>query len=126
MPCGRERGGYTTACLRKFVSGSRKNCELKLPGRKSHQGHMSGTLTRKLLHTLIFSTLIAASAFGQVSAQNGPAPNYGNESPQHQHDSGQSRQSMGDMQMDSPMSLQLPSPHDSSGTSWQPASVTVP
>jgi hypothetical protein len=77
---------------------------------------MSGTLTRKLLRTLVFSTLVSVSAFSQVSALS--------TLPQDQNDT-QHSQSMGGMQMQQSMALQLPSPHDSSGTSWQPASVTA-
>jgi hypothetical protein len=77
---------------------------------------MSGTLTRKLLRTLVFSTLVSVPAFSQVSALS--------TLPQDQNDT-QHSQSMGGMQMQQSMALQLPSPHDSSGTSWQPASVTA-
>jgi hypothetical protein len=69
---------------------------------------------------------VSFSAFGQVSTQNSLAPNQDSGMPQHQHDQGQDRQSMEDMQMERSMSRQLPSSHDSSGTSWQPSSVTLP
>src|SRR6478672_354704 len=44
----------------------------------------------------------------------------------HDHDMGQSspQPSMAGMNMDEHASSDLPSPHESSGTSWQPASVT--
>lgn len=44
----------------------------------------------------------------------------------HDHDMGQSspQHSMAGMNMDEPASIDLPSPHEGSGTSWQPASVT--
>jgi len=69
---------------------------------------------------------VSFSAFGQVSTQNSLAPNQNSGMPQHQHDQGQDHQSMEDMQMERSMSRQLPSSHDSSGTSWQASSVTLP
>src|ERR1700741_4585991 len=84
---------------------------------------MSGTLTRKLLRTLVFSTFVSVSAFSQVSALS-TLPQDQNGSSQDQHDT-QHSQNMGGMQMQQSMALQLPSPHDSSGTSWQPASVAA-
>ena len=82
---------------------------------------MSGTLTRKLLRTLVFSTLVSVSAFSQVPALSNLPQDQNGSSPE-QHDT-QHGQSMGEMQMQQSMALQLPSPHESSGTSWQPASV---
>lgn len=87
---------------------------------------MSGTPTRKSFRTLIFCTLVSLSLFGQVSTQNSLAQNQTRGMPQHQPGMGQSRQSMQDMQMEASTTLELPSPHDSSGSSWQPASVTLP
>jgi len=85
---------------------------------------MSGAPTRKSLRALIFSTLISVSAFGQSSAQNSLPQNHEFGTGQHQHDMGQGSRNTEEMRMDPSVTLQLPSPHDSSGTSWQPASVT--
>jgi len=56
-------------------------------------------------------------ALSAASAQEAP----------HSHDMGQSpgQHDMAGMKMDDHASFQLPSPHDGSGTSWQPASVTA-
>jgi hypothetical protein len=46
--------------------------------------------------------------------------------PPHHHDMGQGspQDNMAGMNMDKHASVELPSPHEGSGTSWQPASVT--
>ena len=86
---------------------------------------MSGTPTRISLRALIFSTIMSLSAFGQTPERY-LSQNQNSGTPQHEHGAEQDHKSPEDMQMEESIALQLPSPHDSSGTSWQPASVTVP
>jgi hypothetical protein len=65
---------------------------------------------------LCLIAILLAPAFAQTAPSSPPHA--------HQETSPQQDTSMAGMQMDEPMDSRLPSPHESSGTSWQPASVT--
>jgi hypothetical protein len=66
---------------------------------------------------IVFALSLALSTAGSAQ-ESGTAP--------HDHDMGQSspQHNMPGMNMDEHASFELPSPHEGSGTSWQPASVT--
>ena len=88
---------------------------------------MSGTFSRKLSLTLTVSLLLSLGALGQTqTAHTDLSQDQGTSSApaQDQQNMGQHSHNMGGMQMQHSMKLQLPSPHEGSGTSWQPASVT--
>jgi hypothetical protein len=67
--------------------------------------------------SIVFVLSLALSAAGSAQESN---------SSPHDHDMGQSSppHNMAGMNMDEHASFELPSPHEGSGTSWQPASVT--
>jgi hypothetical protein len=65
---------------------------------------------------LIILFLLAAAASLSAQADTSSMP-HDHASPSHSQDS------MSGMQMDQPISVSLPSPHEGSGTSWQPTSV---
>ncbi|HYM76453.1 MAG TPA: hypothetical protein VE377_10795 [Candidatus Dormibacteraeota bacterium] len=71
---------------------------------------------KNLAVVLSLTAVLLARAFGQTAPANPP---HTHEEAPPQHD----MSSMPGMQMDEPMASSLPSPHESSGTSWQPASV---
>jgi hypothetical protein len=66
---------------------------------------------------IVFALSLALSTMG-TAQENSAAP--------HDHDMGQSspQHNMQGMNMDEHASFELPSPHEGSGTSWQPASVS--
>ena len=66
---------------------------------------------------IVFALSLALSTLG-TAQESGTPP--------HDHDMGQSspQQSMPGMNMDEHSAIELPSPHEGSGTSWQPSSVT--
>jgi hypothetical protein len=66
---------------------------------------------------IVFVLSLALSTMGRAQ-ESGTAP--------HDHDMGQSspQHNMQAMNMDEHASIELPSPHEGSGTSWQPSSVT--
>jgi hypothetical protein len=67
--------------------------------------------------SIVFALSLALSTAG-AAQESGTAP--------HDHDMGQTspQHNMAGMNMDEHASIELPSPHEGSGTSWQPASVT--
>ena len=83
---------------------------------------MSGPSFHILFRAVMFAAVVSLSAFGQMPAQSDSSQDQ-NSSPHSQQDMGQHSHDMNGMQMQS-SSLQVPSPHEGSGTSWQPASVT--
>jgi hypothetical protein len=66
---------------------------------------------------IVFALSLALSTAGSAQ-ESGTAP--------HDHDMGQTspQHNMPGMNMDEHASVGLPSPHEGSGTSWQPASVS--
>ena len=84
---------------------------------------MSGPSFRKFFPAVILTILAFLPGFAQTSPQNKTGEHEGQSSQdqqeKHSHD-------MNGMHMGSTSTLQLPSPHEGSGTSWQPASVTSP
>ena len=69
------------------------------------------------MKSIVFALSLALSTAG-AAQESGTAPldhDMGQTSPQH---------NMAGMNMDEHVSIELPSPHEGSGTSWQPASVT--
>ena len=69
------------------------------------------------MKSIVLALSLALSTAG-AAQESGTAP--------HDHDMGQTspQHNMAGMNMDEHASLELPSPHEGSGTSWQPASVT--
>ena len=69
------------------------------------------------MKSIVFALSLALSTAG-AAQESGTAP--------HDHDMGQTspQHNMAGMNMDEHVSIELPSPHEGSGTSWQPASVT--
>ena len=69
------------------------------------------------MKSIVFALSLALSTAG-AAQESGTAP--------HDHDMGQTspQHNMAGMNMDEHASIELPSPHEGSGTSWQPASVT--
>jgi len=84
---------------------------------------MSGSSFQTLLRAVTFAAVVSFSAFGQMPAQS-DSPQNQNSSSQNHQDMEQHPRAMSGMQMQQSVSFQLPSPHEGSGTSWQPASVT--
>ena len=84
---------------------------------------MSGPSFRKFFSAVILTILAFLPGFAQTSPQNKTGEHEGQSSQdqqeKHSHD-------MNGMHMGSTSTLQLPSPHEGSGTSWQPSSVTSP
>ena len=85
---------------------------------------MSGTLSRKLSLALAIYVPLSVGAFCQNSSTL--ASEDQDTSLQTQQNMEQHSNDMGGMQMQQSTRLRLPSPHEGSGTSWQPASVQGP
>jgi hypothetical protein len=78
------------------------------------------------LRTILFALLLAGSSVSVASAQEdatAPSP-HAKHTDAQQQDMSMSKEQMPGMHMDMPMPSQPPSPHEGSGTAWQPASVT--
>src|SRR5579885_1416340 len=82
---------------------------------------MSWIPVRKSSLALILSALVSIHASSQSPSLQKQVV-LQDQSASHQDDS----QNMGGMRMQQSIKLQLPSPHEGSGTSWLPASVAGP
>jgi hypothetical protein len=103
-----------TDCLKRFGNVFLKNFESKSPEHSPMLGRRGPNVTVKS-HVLIFVCLLGATFTSAQTTSSQPM--------QHKHGAQtDSQHSMAGMQEED-VSGSLPSPHEGSGTSWQPASV---